>query len=150
MLAGRVGGGGDVDLVQHGGHLLGRDGAAEADPLRDAELGGELLELLLLRAGAADVQAQVLPGAGQRTQQQVGAVPGLQGAHEADGHGRLRAGGGHGPVAGGDAAGVHAVGGDDHVGGVGALVEHPFGHGPAHAGDEARAVQLAEGRGEGR
>ncbi len=90
VLPGRVGGGRDVELVEDIRHQLGGDGTAEADSACDAELGGELLELLLLRAGAADVQAQARAGAGQRPQQHVRAVPGLEGAHEAHGHRGIR------------------------------------------------------------
>src|SRR5699024_3942182 len=146
VLAGGVRGGRDVEAVQELGHVLGGDGPVEADPLRDPELGGEELELLLLRPGAADVQLEPLIGACQGVQQQVGAVPGLEGAHEADPHRGVRRRGGGRARGGGDPGGVDAGGCHDHAGRLGALLPGPLRHRLAHASHEGRAVQLTTGR----
>lgn len=125
--------GGDVHPSQVAWDLGGVDGAGALDPLPDAQRRHLPVDLVPPRAVTDEEEAPVPVEPGDRLQQHVDPVPGLEGAHEPDGE-RATAGR---PRPGCDAGEVDAVRNDVDTGGIGSERSGPSGHRLGH-GDHGR------------
>ena len=108
----RVGGGGDVDLAEGGGNVGGGDAAADVGVGSEAAGGKVGFEVCPAGAVADDVQARggvFGVDAGEGFDQERQAVPGFEGAEEADAGLSVAAGGADGQ-GGGEGLGFDAVG----------------------------------------